>query len=79
MDSRRLAADRLDDARRGAQRVLVGREADDLVQAELGHQRFQRLAGFVGDDGLDGGAPDRSHRRIVRQAIRHGPSTPDSR
>ena len=65
VDARRLARDRGDDAGRGPERVLVGRQADELGKAELGREPLWRRPGLVRDDGIEDVAPDVSHGPIL--------------
>jgi hypothetical protein len=58
--ARGLAPDRLDHAGRRPQRVLVGRQAHQLGEAELAHQRLERLARIVGGDLVQHRAPQPS-------------------
>ena len=61
VDAGRLATDRLDHAGRRSQRVLVGGEADQLVETELVLERIEGFAGVVGGDALDDRTPQLSH------------------
>ena len=65
VDARGLARDRLDDARRGAERVLVGGEARELRDPELRGELLEGLARVVGDEGAETLAPDLPHGLIL--------------
>jgi len=68
VDAGRLARDGLDHAGRGAQGVLVGRQADDVGQSEFPGDGFQGLPGLVGRDPVHDGSPESAHPRIVVSA-----------
>src|SRR6185369_5507681 len=68
-----FAAERLDHPRGGAERALVGRQPDQVLDTEVFRNGLERLSRVVGRDLVQYGAPEPSHRgSIVTGASRHG-------
>ena len=65
VDAGGLARNRLDDARRGAERALIGRQPDQVGPAQIGGERLQWPARVIRGNTVDRSTPNASHLGIV--------------